>query len=105
MADCPYMRTGEGMHRFVDPVDGEVYLYTQFEADDAHRVYACFDQPDLKATFSLTVTAPDALAGRLQRAGPPSPSRSARASPAGAFAPTPRMSTYITAIVAGPYHG
>ncbi len=49
VADCAYMRTGEGLHRFVDPVDGEVYLYTQFETSDAHRMYACFDQPDLKA--------------------------------------------------------
>ena len=60
VADCPYMKTGEGMHRFVDPVDGEVYLYTQHEANDAHRTYACFDQPDLKATFAFSVTAPEA---------------------------------------------
>ena len=58
-ADCAYSRTGEGLHRFVDPVDGEVYLYTQFETYDAHRMYACFDQPDLKANFRLHVTAPE----------------------------------------------
>src|SRR3954469_12613530 len=58
IADCAYSRTGEGLHRFVDPVDGEAYLYTQFETNDAHRMYACFDQPDLKAVFSLSVTAP-----------------------------------------------
>ena len=58
VAECAYSHTGEGMHRFVDPVDGEVYLYTQFETYDAHRVYACFDQPDLKAVFTLHVTAP-----------------------------------------------
>ncbi len=57
-ARCLYMRTGEGVHRFVDPVDGSVYLYTQFETFDAHRMYACFDQPDLKAVFDFTVTAP-----------------------------------------------
>ena len=59
VAQCAYSRTGEGLHRLVDPVDDEVYLYTQFEIADAQRVYACFDQPDLKAVFSLHVTAPD----------------------------------------------
>ena len=53
-----YMNTGEGMHRFVDPADGEVYLYTQFEVPDSRRVFAVFEQPDLKATFQFTVTAP-----------------------------------------------
>jgi aminopeptidase N len=52
------MNTGEGLHRFVDPVDGGVYLYTQFETADAKRMFACFDQPDLKARYTLTVTAP-----------------------------------------------
>ena len=54
-----YMNTGEGLHRFVDPVDDEVYLYTQFEVADSRRMFAVFEQPDLKATFSFTVTAPD----------------------------------------------
>jgi aminopeptidase N len=54
-----YMNTGEGLHRFVDPADGEVYLYSQFETADARRMYACFDQPNLKATFTLTVEVPD----------------------------------------------
>ena len=58
-ADCAYSRTGEGLHRFVDPVDGEAYLYSQFETYDAHRMYACFDQPDLKANFQLRVKAPE----------------------------------------------
>ena len=53
-----YMNTGEGLHRFVDPVDGAVYLYSQFETADAKRMFACFDQPDLKARYTLTVTAP-----------------------------------------------
>ena len=57
-ADCRYSNTGEGLHRFVDPVDGEVYLYSQFETADAKRMFACFDQPDIKATFDVTVTAP-----------------------------------------------
>ena len=59
VANCEYMRTGEGLHRFIDPVDKAVYLYTQFEIADARRVYACFDQPDLKAQFQLNVVAPD----------------------------------------------
>ncbi len=58
VAECRYMHTGEGLHRFTDPVDGRVYLYTQFETADAQRVYACFDQPDLKTTFELDVDAP-----------------------------------------------
>ena len=57
-ADCRYTNTGEGLHRFVDPVDDEVYLYSQFETADAKRMFACFDQPDLKATFDVDVTAP-----------------------------------------------
>ncbi|GAB3698357.1 aminopeptidase N [Corynebacterium nasicanis] len=57
-ATIPYSRTGEGLHRFVDPADNEVYLYSQFETADAKRVFACFDQPDLKATYDLTVTTP-----------------------------------------------
>ena len=64
-----YMNTGEGLHRFVDPVDGAVYLYTQFETADCKRMFACFDQPDLKARYTLTVTAPDRLEGRLERDG------------------------------------
>src|SRR5690606_6715197 len=59
-ADCLYTNAGEGLHRFVDPVDGEVYLYSQFEVPDSRRVFAVFEQPDLKATFQFTVTAPSA---------------------------------------------
>ena len=58
VADAPYMNTGEGLHRFVDPVDNEVYLYTQFEVPDSRRMFAVFEQPDLKAAFTFTVTAP-----------------------------------------------
>ncbi len=91
-----YMRTGEGLHRFVDPVDGSVYLYTQFETFDAHRMYACFDQPDLKATFRFTVQAPEDWVVVSNGAGSDEGGR-------WTFAETPRMSTYITALVAGPY--
>lgn len=59
MADAVYSTTGEGLHRFTDPADGEVYMYTQFEAADAKRVFACFDQPDIKATYEVTVKTPE----------------------------------------------
>ena len=98
-----YMNTGEGLHRFVDPVDDEVYLYTQFESADARRMYACFEQPDLKATFALTVTAPahwKVVSNAPTPASQPVSDGVAR----WAFEPTPRMSTYITALVAGPFH-
>ena len=68
VADCAYTNTGEGLHRFVDPVDEQAYLYTQFEVPDARRVFACFEQPDLKATFQFTVKAPERLDGHLQLA-------------------------------------
>jgi aminopeptidase N len=103
VADCAYMRTGEGLHRFVDPVDGSVYLYTQFETFDAHRMYACFDQPDLKSAFRFTVTAP---ADWKVVSNAPAEATDAAAGGAVAtrFAETAVMSTYITALVAGPYH-
>jgi aminopeptidase N len=100
-AQCLYTNTGEGLHRFVDPIDKEVYLYSQFEAADAKRVYACFDQPDLKATFTFTVTAPrhwivisNSAAAEVVEDG---------LSKLWRFETTPRMSPYITALVAGPY--
>jgi aminopeptidase N len=103
-AQCAYSRSGEGLHRFTDPADKGVYLYSDLETYDAHRVYACFDQPDLKATFELTVRCPDTwrvisnvapdVAGRA--AGPGVTSWH--------FPPTPVMSTYITHVSAGPYH-
>ena len=95
-ADCRYMRTGEGLHRFTDPVDGSIYLYTQFETYDAHRMYACFDQPDLKATFTLTVDAP---ADWVCVSGGAATQDGARWT----FATMPRVPTYITALIAGPY--
>src|ERR1700679_2139247 len=58
VAECAYSNSGEGLHRFTDPTDGGVYLYSDLETFDAHRVYACFDQPDLKARYELTVRAP-----------------------------------------------
>jgi aminopeptidase N len=102
VADCAYMHTGVGLHRFVDPVDKQVYLYTQFETFDAHRVYACFDQPDVKAVFTLSTLAP---ANWVVVSNMPAVETPDRAQGGWwRFAPSPRMSPYITAIVAGPYH-
>ncbi|MBM03074.1 MAG: aminopeptidase N [Micrococcales bacterium] len=103
VAQCRYMNTGEGLHRFIDPVDDETYLYTQFESADARRMYACFEQPDLKATFQLTVTAP----GHWQvisNAPTPNPEAAGPGMAVWNFDASARMSTYITALVAGPYH-
>jgi aminopeptidase N len=97
-ASMRYSRTGEGMHRFTDPTDGETYLYTQLFMEDVQRVFAAFDQPDLKSVFALTVTAPEGWTvlangitehlgeGRWQAA------------------PTPLISTYLVAVAAGPWH-
>lgn len=114
VADCAYMNTGEGLHRFVDPVDDEVYLYSQFEVADSRRVFAVFEQPDLKATFAFTVTAPAhwVVVSNSPEAGAPVPVEGGANRNGGAdhgsatwtFEPTPRISSYITAVVAGPYH-
>ncbi len=111
-ADCAYMRSGEGLHRFVDPVDQKIYLHSQFETADAHRMYACFDQPDLKATFQLTALAPKdwevisnaAAASVAELPEEPGKHGTVPAAKRWTFAVTPVMSTYITALVAGPYH-
>ncbi|MFC5999204.1 aminopeptidase N [Quadrisphaera sp. GCM10027208] len=103
VADCAYMNTGEGLHRFVDPVDDETYLYSQFEVADARRVFTVFDQPDLKATFSFTVTAPDHWQV-VSNSPTPSPTPSGPGRATWRFAPTPRLAPYVTALVAGPYH-
>ena len=105
VADCSFMNTGEGLHRFVDPVDKSVYLYSQFETFDAHRMYACFDQPDLKATFHFTVTAPADWAVVTNMAASTVSEPDAAGVRTHDFVATARMSTYITALVAGPYHG
>lgn len=102
VADCEYTNTGEGLHRFVDPVDGEVYLYTQFEVPDSRRVFAVFEQPDLKATFQFTVTAP-ASWKVISNSPTPEPTPSGEGVATWEFEPTPRISSYITALIAGPY--
>jgi len=101
-ADCLYTNTGEGLHRFVDPVDGEVYLYSQFEVPDSRRVFAVFEQPDLKATFQFTITAPAAWKV-VSNSPTPEPVPAQDGAATWTFEPTPRISSYITALVAGPY--
>ena len=107
-ADCAYSNTGEGLHRFVDPVDDRVYLYSQFEVPDARRVFTTFEQPDLKSVFTFNVTAPSHWVV-VSNAATPEPTETAEDGRSGVsvwnFPTTKRMSTYITAIVAGEYHG
>jgi aminopeptidase N len=101
-ATCAYSRSGEGLHRFTDPADKQVYLYSDLETFDAHRIYACFDQPDMKATYELAVTAPEDWQV-VSNMAPDSHLPSGDAV-RWVFPPTPVMSTYITAVAAGPYH-
>ena len=114
-AMCQYSNTGEGLHRSVDPSDGNVYLYTQFEVPDARRVYAVFDQPDLKAVFDFSVLAAKSW---IVTSNMPTSSvtdnetvteegtlgdHAAETTKLWVFEPTPTMSSYLTAICAGPY--
>lgn len=101
-ADTMYTNSGEGLHRFVDPVDGEVYLYSQFEVPDSRRVFTVFEQPDLKATFQFTVTAPAAWKV-ISNSPTPEPVPAGDGIATWTFNATPRISSYITALVAGPY--
>ncbi|MEV6579452.1 aminopeptidase N [Streptomyces sp. NPDC051582] len=103
-----YSRTGEGLHRFTDPADGETYVYTQMFMDDIQRVFPAFDQPDLKAVFEFTVTAPahwTVLAnGITERTGDRTGHPSGDGAGIWKSAPTPVISTYLAAVAAGPWH-
>jgi len=103
-ADFHYSSTGQGLHRSVDPVDKEVYLYSQFETADAQRVFACFDQPDLKSCYTWHVTVPahwQVVSNMPVAAAGPGPVAATRTVH---LAESVRMSTYVTALCAGPYH-
>ena len=102
-ADCTYSRSGEGLHRFVDPADDRVYLYSQFEVPDARRVFTTFEQPDLKSTYTFNVTAP-AHWKVVSNAPTPEPRETGDGVAVWNFPATKRMSTYITALVAGEYY-
>jgi len=101
-ADCRYMNSGEGLHRFVDPVDDGVYLYTQFETADAKRMFACFDQPDLKSVYRLTVVTPKGwkvVSNALAESSEETPEGAVRT----VFGVSERISTYLVALITGPY--
>ena len=97
-AEMAYTHTGEGMHRFVDPADGETYVYTQCGPDEAPRVFACFDQPDLKGVFDVTVTAPPHWTVLSNGAG------ERRDGGRWEFGTTQPISTYLMVVVGGPLH-
>lgn len=112
-AHFSYMNTGEGLHRFVDPIDDQVYLYSQFEVPDSRRVFPVFEQPDIKAPFSFTVVAPEQWTV-VSNSPTPTPSdpgevfaeldeEPIESTAVWQFAPTTPISSYITAIIAGPY--
>jgi aminopeptidase N len=116
VAQCQYSNTGEGLHRSVDPSDGNIYLYSQFEVPDARRVYAVFDQPDLKAVFDFTVEAPQSWEvvsnmpvatveniDRLTEDGTLGEGRQAEGVRQWVFESTPKMSSYLTSFAVGPY--
>ena len=98
----PYSNTGKGLNRFVDPVDGTVYVHTDSEPFDAHRWYPCFDQPDIKGTFRFSATVPAGweVISNSRAEGVPEGNGRARWT----FATTPPISTYVTAVTAGPFH-
>ncbi|MCZ7427846.1 aminopeptidase N [Micromonospora sp. WMMA1949] len=98
-AEMVYSNTGEGLHRFVDPADGETYLYAMSFLDDGPRIFAAFDQPDLKAPVTLTVTAPPewTVAANGADADRPAPGR-------WEFATTEPLATYFVSLIAGPWH-
>lgn len=102
-AQCKYSRTGEGLHRFTDTADGKTYAYTHFEPTDARRMYACFEQPDLKARITFVITAPSD-SGVFSNQHAVSDQANDNGTHTVAFNPTPPLSTYLTSIAVGPYH-
>ncbi|HEX6261477.1 MAG TPA: aminopeptidase N [Actinomycetota bacterium] len=103
VADMAYRAGEHGMTRFEDPVDGAVYLFSDAEPFGAHRIYPCFDQPDVKGTFRIDVTAPASweVASNMAAEAEPEAEGGARR---WSFSESPRMSTYLAAVVAGPFH-
>ncbi|MFS0464327.1 aminopeptidase N [Corynebacterium striatum] len=102
VAKIPYSHTGEGLHRFVDPADEKVYLYTQFETADAKRVFACFDQPNMKATYSLAFDAP--ADWTVITNGPTQTTAGANGAQTWSTEIDYPLSTYLVALCAGPYY-
>lgn len=102
-ANCSYMNTGEGLHRHIDPVDQEVYIYTQFEVADSRRVFPVFEQPDIKGTMALTVTAPTKWT-LISNSPTPTSVKVNNEMSTWSFTSTPIMSSYLYALCAGPYY-
>ncbi|HSR86140.1 MAG TPA: M1 family aminopeptidase, partial [Streptosporangiaceae bacterium] len=103
VADCAYEASGFGLQRSVDSADGRIYTFTQFEAAHARRVFANFEQPDLKAPFTFHVAVPEHWTV-LSNQPAPEPQPAGGGAAVWHFPPTPRISTYLTAIAAGEYH-
>lgn len=101
---CEYSHTGEGLHRAVDPADGEAYLYSQFEVADCRRMFAVFEQPDLKSVFTFSVRTPGHWKA-FSVSPTPEPVYGADGTARWNFSPTEKISSYLTCLVAGPYEG
>src|SRR5918999_24448 len=104
VAEGAYRTTGKGLNRFRDPVDGRLYVHSDFEPFDAHRGYACFDQPDIKAVFRFGATVPSGWEV-LSNAGAAGPPEGEGGVARWMFEPTARIPPYITVLCAGPFHG
>ncbi|HEX3630376.1 MAG TPA: aminopeptidase N, partial [Candidatus Dormibacteraeota bacterium] len=102
---CEYGNIGAGLSKFRDPVDHKVYLHSQFETFSAHRVFPCFDQPDMKASFTFTVLAPSDWVVVSNNPGQAQPVAGRENIKRWTFGASPKMSTYLTAIMGGPFHG
>ena len=105
LGTCDYQNIGQGLSKFTDPVDHKVYLHSQFETFDAHRMFPCFDQPDLKASFTFTVLAPSDWVVVSNNPGQAQQVAGKENIKRWTFGASPKMSSYLTAIVAGPFHG
>ena len=103
VTEGPYSNTGKGLNRFVDPVDGAAYVHTDAEPFDAHRWYPCFDQPDIKGTFRFSATVPNGWEV-VSNYGPEGSPIDDGGRARWTFGTTPPLPTYITAVVAGPFH-
>ncbi|GAA4407506.1 aminopeptidase N [Fodinibacter luteus] len=96
-ATMGFSHDGQGLHRSTDPADDEDYVYGHLFLDAAPTVFACFDQPDLKAPYTVAVTAPEGWTV-LGNGGATvtAPGRTE-------LATTPPLATYFVTVCAGPW--